>query len=121
MITTALVLSTKATEKVTGTTYQELAMGRLNLLSLDLTKQHVKTSLELLLDSKMYDKKSNFILTEKGISGIMQKKYINVPSYNNGNIEETSIVQEHKIGTKKYVLSLGSPTKAKVFKPAYGI
>ena len=41
-----------------------------------------------------------------------------VPSYTfNGDIKDTSVLQEHIIGSKEYVLSLGSPKK--VWKPAY--
>lgn len=96
-------------------------MEDLQKLSLQLNELNVKTSGELLLDSKVYHKQHKFVLSEKGIPGIMQNKYINIPTYDNGDIKETSILQEHKIGTKEYVLSLGSPTKRQVFKPAYGI
>ena len=42
----------------------------------------------------------------------MESKYILVPTYDfNNNIKNTSILQEHIVGTDKYVLSIGSPKK----------
>lgn len=107
----------KIIPKVMGTTAEELAMKDLSALSFQLNQLDINTNKELLLDSKEYHKEHKFILTEKGIPGIMQKKYINIPTTHN---DEISIVQEHKIGSKQYVLSLGSPTRIKSFKPAYG-
>lgn len=107
--------------KIFGKTPDQFAMEELRRLSLKLNQQNVKTSGELLLDSKEYYREHKFVVSENGVPGIMQNKFINIPTYNNGSIEETSILQEHKIGSKKYVLSLGSPTKSQVFKPAYGI
>lgn len=41
-----------------------------------------------------------------------------VPVIENGEEKEVSIVQEHAIGSKTYSLSIGEPTKQKVFKLA---
>lgn len=110
----------KITYKITGETMEESAKKELNDLSLQLNSQFVKTSVDLLLDSREYHKKHKLILNKKGLPCIMQNKYIMVPTYDDGDIKETSILQEHEIGSKKYVLSLGSPQKAKQFKLAYG-
>lgn len=107
--------------KYTGKTPEQTAIEELRKFSLKLNQQNVKTSGELLLASKEYYREHKFVVSENGVPGVMQNKFINIPTYNNGSIEETSILQEHKIGSKKYVLSLGSPTKSQVFKPAYGI
>ncbi len=48
----------------------------------------------------------------------MEKKYILVPTYDYlGEIQSTSILQEHVVGSKIYVLSLGS--EAKEYRFAY--
>lgn len=108
-------------EKCTGKSNEQIAIEELRRLSVKLNNLNVKTSGELLLDSKEYYKEHKFVFSESGVPAVMQNKFINIPTYNNGSIEETSILQEHKVGSKKYVLSLGSPTKSQVFKPAYGL
>jgi len=48
----------------------------------------------------------------------MEKKYINVPVYDSiGDIKTVSIEQEHIIGSKQYVLSLGSPNQVRSLAP----
>ena len=101
-------------EKTKKEAKQELA-----ILSIKLNQLNVSTSLELLLDSEVYDKNYKYSLNKDKSASIIQNKYINVPVYNDGNIEYTSIHQEHKLGSKEYVLSIGSPTKAKSFKPTF--
>lgn len=107
--------------KYTGKTKEKIAMEELCDLSLKLNQLNIKISGELLLDSIEYYKEHKFVLSENGIPGVMQNKFINIPVYNDGDIEETSILQEHKIGTRQYVLSLGSPNKYRLFKPAYNV
>lgn len=107
--------------KYTGKTKEKIAMEELCDLSLKINQLNIKTSGELLLYSIEYYKEHKFVLSENGIPGVMQNKFINIPVYNDGDIEETSILQEHKIGTRKYVLSLGSPAKYRLFKPAYNV
>lgn len=78
---------------------------------------NVDTSFELLKQSELYDKKYEIKLNEKKLPELIQSKYILVPTYDYlGSVKETSIVQEHIMGSKDYVLSLGSPQK--VLKPA---
>ena len=117
----AMLFSAKLTNKATGITFEELAQRHLGLLSSELSKINIKTSLPLLLDSKEYHREYKIISNEEGIQGIIQRKYINIPTYDNGTITETSILQEHQLETKKYVLSLGHPTQQKSFKPVYGL
>ena len=85
-------------------------------LSIQLGQSNISTSVDLLLDSEEYETKYKIKINEKKLPYVLQEKYIMVPTYNNGEIKETSILQEHVMGSKVYVLSLGSPTKA--FKPA---
>lgn len=103
-------------------TFSDIAALQLLILSTDLNKQNVKTNVDLLLDSKVYHKEYKFILNKKGIPGIIQRKFFNVPVYDyDGKVTETSLLQEHKMGSRQYVLSLSSPTKTKELKPLYGV
>ena len=75
------------------------------------------TSFELLKESELYDKKYEIRLNENKIPEMIQSKYILVPYQDYiGNINKASLLQEHIMGSKEYVLSLGSPKK--VYKPA---
>lgn len=77
---------------------------------------NISTDYELLLQSELYKRKYNVELKEK--PHLLESKYIMVPIYHfNGDVKDTSILQEHVVGSRQYVLSLGSPNKE--FKPAY--
>ena len=79
----------------------------------------VNTDYELLLESEAYETKYRLKLNEKRLPILFESKYIMVPSHGfNGYIKETSILQEHVVGTKKYVLSLGSPKRETQLVPA---
>ena len=78
---------------------------------------NISTSYELLLDSENYKTEYKLKFDEAKIPYIKQDKYINIPVYNDGDIKEVSLVQEHVIGSKSYSLSYGSPSK--VLKPAF--
>lgn len=94
------------------------ASNNLHSLVQQLDDLHVSTDYDLLLKSEVYLKKHKIELNEKKIPLIVEEKYILVPTYNyNGDIKDTSILQEHIVGSKEYVLSLGSPKKE--FKLAY--
>lgn len=93
------------------------ALNDLKKLSIQLGQFNISTSVDLLLKSEEYDRKYKLELNENKLPSVLQEKYILVPTYNNGDIKDTSILQEHVIGSKIYVLSLGSPAKA--FKPAF--
>ena len=100
-----------------GDSYKERAKRNLSILPAELSSINVKTSTELLKESKCYHKVYNFKLNEKKIPQLIESKYILVPSYGiNGEIEDESLLQEHVVGSKTYVLSKGSPKK--VLKPA---
>lgn len=102
--------------------FQQTATDEIKNLSIQLNNQNIKTTPELLLDSAVYHKK--YKLAMEGIPGIIRERYINVPTYGfNNNIEETSILEEHRIGSKDYILTLGTPKKKKIlsYKKAYGM
>lgn len=92
--------------------YSSIALEDLKKLVLKLNNLYLNTDINLLLKSKQYKKKYKVIKKEQVIPKVLESKYIMVPTYNrDGSIKETSIVQEHELGSRKYVLYLGSPEK----------
>lgn len=70
---------------------------------------NVETDYDMLLKSELDDKSYRFRLNDKKIPELIETKYILVPSYNyQGDIKSTSIQQDHVVGSKTYVLSIGS-------------
>lgn len=110
-IMTAMV-EHKFKDRIELLAYMELAK-----LSLKLNDLNVKTSPDLLKKSELSTTEYKFV-NDKFKPVIQQNKYILVPTYDGlGDIKDTSILQEHEIGTKQYVLSIGSPSRS--FKLAY--
>jgi len=98
-------------------TYKDIAIEQLKLLSCKLKDIHISTNYELLQKSYQYKTNYKIKFNESFIPRLKQDKYIMVPTYVNGEEKETSLVQEHIIGSKSYSLSYGSPKK--VLKPAF--
>ncbi len=98
--------------------YKEKSEQELKKLVSKLKDSNIETSYELIKQSKQYDRKYEIRLNEQKIPQILQSKYILLPTYDYaGRIKDTSVLQEHVMGSKDYVLSLGSPKK--VLKPAF--
>ena len=98
--------------------FKTVSDARLIKLLVDLANNDVDTSYELLKQSTMYDKNYELKRDNKNHPELVQTKYFYVPVYDySGNINDLSIQQEHVMGSKTYVLSLGSPKK--VLKPAF--
>ena len=97
--------------------YKTISKEQLRLLSSQLKDIKVNTDKDLILDSYKYKTEYKWIKSEKDID-LVQKKYIMIPVIENGEEKEVSILQEHAIGSKTYSLSIGEPTKQKVFKLA---
>lgn len=90
----------------------------LKKLVVQLEDLQVSTDYNLLLESKVYQKNYKVEISKNQLPHIAESKYILVPSYTySGDRTDTSLLQEHIVGSKEYVLSLGSPKR--VFKPAY--
>ena len=105
--------------KMIGDHYKEDSSNNLKRLVSILKELNVDTTYELLKKSECYHKIYNLKLNEKKIPQIIESKYILLPSYDyKGDITNTSLLQEHVVGSKTYVLSLGKPSK-KVVKFAY--
>ena len=93
-------------------TYATKAMNRLKKLVGELDNINVKTSYDLLLDSELYEKNYRIEFNDSKIPFLLEEKYILVPSYSySGEVRDTSILQEHEVGTENYVLSVQEPVK----------
>lgn len=92
--------------------YATMSTKNLKTLIAELETINVMTNYNLLLQARLYDKAYKFTFNKDKTPIIMQEKYIDVPSYNyDGNLKDTSILQEHMIGSSSYVLSVGEPIK----------
>ena len=91
------------------------ALEDIKRLAIQLKDLNISTGKELLMDSYVYEKEYKLVNKEDSIiPKIYQKKYIMIPVYDDGEIKEVSLLQEHIIGSKYYVISYGEPTKQKV-------
>ena len=92
--------------------YKEVAIIRLKKMVKEFNDLNIDTNYDLLLKSELYQKKYHLWLNDDKLPVILESKYILMPTYNfNGNIKDTSVLQQHVIGSKKYVLSLGTYQK----------
>lgn len=109
------VISKKIVSKICGydvDPYREKAYNNLSHLVLQLSDLNVHTTYDLLLESEQYHKTHKIFLNENKLPSLLEKKYILVLTYDYlGEIQSTSILQEHVVSSKIYVLSLGSSTK----------
>ncbi len=94
-----------------------LSKDTLKKLTIQLRQININTDENLILDSYKYKTEYKWIKSENDID-LVQKKYIMVPVIENGEEKEVSILQEHSIGSKTYSLSIGEPTKQKVYRLA---
>ncbi len=103
---------------ILGDIYKDIASYRLQLLVAQLNQINVKTNYNLLKKSVCYEKITNFRLNEYKLPQLIESKYVLVPSFNyNNELVDTSILQEHVIGSNEYILSVSLPRK--VLKLAY--
>ena len=92
--------------------YKTKSSDDLKRLRSKLKDLNINTDCDLLLESELYKKEYKIKVNEKNLPYIAESKYIMVPTYNfNGEVSDTSILQEHVVGSKEYVLSIGSPKK----------
>ena len=98
-----------------GDIYKEDSKRNLERLALLLSTVNVNTSYNLLEESECYYRKYKFKFNKDKILQVLESKYILVPVYDtNGDTKKVSILQEHVVGSKEYVLSMGSPKRALV-------
>ena len=92
--------------------YTEKSIRNLKRLVALLERINVSTNYEKLLESELYTKKYCFDTEDRTIPAIMSKKYIYVPAYGYDGEEKTvSILQEHVIGSKEFILSQDEPDR----------
>ncbi len=92
--------------------YARKAIARLQTLALMLDDINVKTNYDMLLASELYHKTVHLDSSESNRPILVSQKYIYVPSYGfDGEEKTTSILQEHVIGTKEYILSQDEPDR----------
>lgn len=106
--TTALALAFQNMTK-------ESAQGILSSLVSELRGNCIRTDEEAILDTKKYKTEYDISFTA-AIPTLEQRKYLNIPVKDEyfGD-KDISMVQEHIIGTREYVLSFGEPREQKVY------
>ena len=91
--------------------YKKKSEKDLNELIPKLKELGVNTDRNLIRLSRLYEKSYNFDFNKK-IPVLVESKYILVPSHSISNkIVNTSILQEHSIGSSTYNLSVAAPNK----------
>ena len=94
--------------------YKEKSDKRLRELIISLKNNNIDTDYDLIRKSKISSKIYNLRINEKKIPEIIESKYILMPAYYfMNNIVDTPILQEHAIGSNKYILSIGSRPQEK--------
>lgn len=94
--------------------YGAIAERDLKTLVPKLQDACIHTEYDMLLNSEVYDRKYKIKFNKNKLPQILESKYILVPTHGfDGNETETSVLQEHVIGTRNYELSIGSPEKKK--------
>ena len=87
--------------------YAYEASTKLKKLPVMLGDINVKTNYEMLLKSELYQRKLKVESSNDKLLSLKEEKYIYVPSYGfDGQEKETSILQEHNVGSKTYMLSV---------------
>ena len=92
--------------------YQLNSCSDLKRLVASLQELNISTDYSLLSQSEVYDNRVHVEFNSSKIPEVVSSKYILIPSYDfHGKIVDTSIEQEHVMGSREYILSLGSPSK----------
>lgn len=108
----SLLLMTIETIQFRHDPFKEKSIRDLGNLAVSLQSLGVDTNYDLLTKTEMDGREYHVHLNEKKLPILVEKKYLLVPSYDyNGDVKFTDMEQEHVVGSKKYVLSLGSKRK----------
>jgi hypothetical protein len=98
--------------------YKERSDLRLKSLVPMLNSMDIDTTYDLVKKSEYYGRVTNLVVNEHKVPQLVESKYVLVPSYDyKGDIVDTSMVQEHVVGSNSYVLSIGKAKKK--LKPVY--
>jgi hypothetical protein len=111
-ITIALATAAKVyTNKSKRNLFSQQAEKDLLILMNELRESGVKTDLELLKESREDLVEYKFI-SEAAKLKLRENKYILVPAHDGfGGTKDVPVLQEHNVGSKFYVLSLGNTKK----------
>jgi len=110
--------SIKETRERTTSEQLEAQRDLRNLIS-QMADRGVNTDLDLLYEAKEY-KTEYKIVEEDEKKYDLEEKYIMLPTETfTGDIKDISLLQEHIMGSKEYILSLGSPKEVKQPKFAF--
>lgn len=88
----------------------ESADLRIKNLASSLKSINIYTNTEAIKKARHYKTQFKLIHDEK--HAIQQNKFLMLPTDGSFNADEVSLQQEHMIGSKEYVLSIGEPKKA---------
>ena len=91
----------------------------LSMIAYLLKDLNIDTNEELLMKSEKYLTKYKIKLDDYKIPYVLQEKYINIPILSNEKEDYVSVLEEHVIGSNKYIISRGELEKKKVLKPAF--
>ena len=104
--------------------YKLRSEERLKKLIPKLQDNHLSISYQQLLKSELYERRYHFEFNKGKLPELMEEKYILVPCHNPYSCDhrerEVSILQEHVIGSKEYILSIGTPSKQYKLSPVMG-
>lgn len=92
--------------------YSNEAKLELSELSYYLIKSlFINTAVDLLLNAEQYGKTTYSFMNKEKLIPRLQKKNILIPTYENSEIKDKIILQEHLLGSNDWYLSVGSPKK----------
>ena len=115
------IITLKSAYKKAGRDFFAVSAERnLKKLVIQLNDSHIDTNYDLLLESKESERKYKIKLNEKKLPCLFEEKYILVPTNTQTkDVKETSLLQEHIVGSNEWVLSVGSPSKKKKLVPVH--
>lgn len=113
----ATMFSNVVCDMTMGENHMTWSKNDLSKLAMRFKDIDIKTDLDLLLKSQEYHRNYKLVQVDNHFPSIMERKYINIPSYNqNNNVTSISVVQSHIVGSSLYQLSTGEHIKNKSLK-----
>jgi len=99
---------------------KEMAEITLKKLALKLCANDIETNYEMLMTATtIYQTDYKIKFNENKLPSIMQNKYILIPTCDTSEIKDTLILQEHKLFSNEYIISIKDPEVKKVLKLAH--
>ena len=99
---------------------KEMAEITLKKLALKLCANDIETNYEMLMTATtIYQTDYKIKFNENKLPSIMQNKYILIPTCDTSEIKDPLILQEHKLFSNEYIISIKDPEVKKVLKLAH--